>query len=195
VHFGNSPTGLHVEYEERKKKTVFYLDFARFTNTVTLKMNMFLSHIGLTRRNTSFIFVWLRPRNTWTDQQVTHKHTPTENNTPDTDTHTHTHDMNNTPHPQTKTWIPIQIVGLQATYRRSRPTCFGAHIYIFIFICIFICIYIHIYIYIHICVCVYIYIYIYIYMNIYIYRYIYIDIYYIFVFISRWEHRINPFAG
>ena len=28
-------------------------------------------------------------------------HTPTKNNTPDTDTHTHTHDMNNTPNPQT----------------------------------------------------------------------------------------------
>jgi len=30
-----------------------------------------------------------------------HTHTPTENNTPDTDTHTH--DKNNTPHPQTNT--------------------------------------------------------------------------------------------
>jgi len=33
------------------------------------------------------------------DQQVTH--TPTENNTPDTDTHAH--DKNNTPNPQTTT--------------------------------------------------------------------------------------------
>jgi len=35
------------------------------------------------------------------DQQVKHTHTPTENNTPDTDTHTH--DKNNTPNPQTNT--------------------------------------------------------------------------------------------
>jgi len=33
------------------------------------------------------------------DQQVTHTHTPTENNTADADTHTH--DKNNTPNPQT----------------------------------------------------------------------------------------------
>jgi len=35
------------------------------------------------------------------DQQVTHTHTPTENNTPDTDTHAH--DKNNAPNPQTNT--------------------------------------------------------------------------------------------
>ena len=33
-------------------------------NTVTLNMNMFLSKTGFTRRNTVFIFLWLRPRNT-----------------------------------------------------------------------------------------------------------------------------------
>ena len=33
-------------------------------NTVTLKMNIFLSNLGFTRRNTVFIFMWLRPRNT-----------------------------------------------------------------------------------------------------------------------------------
>ena len=33
-------------------------------NIVTLNMNMFLSNTGFTGRNTVFIFVWLRPRNT-----------------------------------------------------------------------------------------------------------------------------------
>ena len=33
-------------------------------NIVILSMNMFLSNTGFTRRNTLFIFVWLRPRNT-----------------------------------------------------------------------------------------------------------------------------------
>ena len=33
-------------------------------NTLTLNMYMFLSNTGFTRRNTVFIFVWLRPRNT-----------------------------------------------------------------------------------------------------------------------------------
>ena len=33
-------------------------------NTVPLNMNMFLSNTGFTRRNTLFIFMWLRPRNT-----------------------------------------------------------------------------------------------------------------------------------
>jgi len=33
-------------------------------NTVTLNMNMFLSNIGFTGRNTLLIFVWPRPRNT-----------------------------------------------------------------------------------------------------------------------------------
>jgi len=34
-------------------------------STVTLNMNMFLSNTGFTGRNTVFIIVWLRPRNTW----------------------------------------------------------------------------------------------------------------------------------
>ena len=32
-------------------------------NTATINMNMFLSNTEFTRRNTFFIFVWLRPRN------------------------------------------------------------------------------------------------------------------------------------
>jgi len=44
--------------------TVFYSYLARFINTVTLNVNMFLSNTGFTRRNTLFIFLWLRPRNT-----------------------------------------------------------------------------------------------------------------------------------
>ena len=44
--------------------TVFYSHLARFMNTVTLHMNMFLSNTGFTRRNTVFTFMWLRPRNT-----------------------------------------------------------------------------------------------------------------------------------
>jgi len=44
--------------------TGFYSYVARFRNTVTLDMYMFLSNTGFTRRNTLLIFVWLRPRNT-----------------------------------------------------------------------------------------------------------------------------------
>ena len=33
-------------------------------NTVTLHMNMFLSNTGFNRRNTVFVFLWLRLRNT-----------------------------------------------------------------------------------------------------------------------------------
>jgi len=44
--------------------TVFYSYLARFMNTETLNMNMFLSNTGFTRRKVLFIFLWLRPRNT-----------------------------------------------------------------------------------------------------------------------------------
>jgi len=44
--------------------TVFYSWLARFMNTVALNVSMFLSNTGFTRRNTVFIFVCLRPRNT-----------------------------------------------------------------------------------------------------------------------------------
>jgi len=43
---------------------VLYSYVACFMNTLTLNMYVFLSKTGLTRRNTLFIFVWLRPRNT-----------------------------------------------------------------------------------------------------------------------------------
>jgi len=47
-----------------EKKTKFYLYLACFVHIVTLNMYEFLSYTGLTRRNTLFIFVWLRHRNT-----------------------------------------------------------------------------------------------------------------------------------
>jgi len=53
---------LNMRSEEQN--TVFYSYFARFMNTVTLNMCMLLSNTGFTSRNTVFIFVWLRPRNT-----------------------------------------------------------------------------------------------------------------------------------
>jgi len=43
--------------------TVFYSCLARFMNTVTLNMNMFLSTTGFIGRNAVLILVWLRPRN------------------------------------------------------------------------------------------------------------------------------------
>jgi len=54
---------LHVEYAEAYH-TVVYSELARFMNTVTLNMNLFLSNTGFTRRNMVFKFLWLRPRNT-----------------------------------------------------------------------------------------------------------------------------------
>jgi len=53
---------LNMRSEEQN--TVFCSYPARFMNTVTLNMNMFLPNTGFTRRNTLFIFLWLRPRNT-----------------------------------------------------------------------------------------------------------------------------------
>jgi len=50
---------------ERRINTGFYLCLARFMNTVTLNMNMFQSNTGFARRNTLFMFLWLRPRKTW----------------------------------------------------------------------------------------------------------------------------------
>jgi len=53
---------LNMRSEEQT--TVFYSYLARFMNTVTLNMNMFLSYTGFTRRNTLFILLCLRPRYT-----------------------------------------------------------------------------------------------------------------------------------
>jgi len=36
-----------------------------FMNTLTLNMYVSMAYTGYTMRNTLFIFVWLRPRNTW----------------------------------------------------------------------------------------------------------------------------------
>ena len=44
--------------------TVFYSYLACFMNTFTLNMYVSMSHTGVTRRNTVFVFLWLRPRNT-----------------------------------------------------------------------------------------------------------------------------------
>jgi len=68
------------------KNTAFYSYFARFMNTVTLNMYMFLSVTGFTRRNTFLILVWLRPRNTWIPIQ--HRVSPINQN-PQRATHEH----------------------------------------------------------------------------------------------------------
>ena len=44
--------------------TVFYSCLSCFVNTITLNMYVSMSYTGLTRRNTLFIFLWLRHRNT-----------------------------------------------------------------------------------------------------------------------------------
>jgi len=48
----------------KEYNTAFYSYLARFMNTATLNMYMLLSNTWFTKRNTLFIFVWLRPRNT-----------------------------------------------------------------------------------------------------------------------------------
>jgi len=58
-----NPTCYNTRGEEYN--TVFYSDLACFMNTVTLNKYIFMLYTGLTRRNTLFIFLWLRPRNTW----------------------------------------------------------------------------------------------------------------------------------
>jgi len=52
---------LNMQSEESNAGLYSYL--ARFMDTVTLNMNMFLSNTEFTGRNTLFIFLWLRPRN------------------------------------------------------------------------------------------------------------------------------------
>ena len=44
--------------------TVFYSYLPCFMNTVTLNMYVFLSNTGSTWRNTVFVLLWLRHRNT-----------------------------------------------------------------------------------------------------------------------------------
>jgi len=53
---------LNTRNEENN--TVFYSYLACFVNTFTLNMYVYMSYTGLTRRNTVFIFLWLRHRNT-----------------------------------------------------------------------------------------------------------------------------------
>jgi len=48
-----------------EKHTVFYAYVACFMNTLTLNMYLSMSYTGLHRRDTLFVFVWLRHRNTW----------------------------------------------------------------------------------------------------------------------------------
>jgi len=57
------------------------------------------------------------------DQQVTHTHTPTENNTPVTDTHTH--DKNNTPNPKTNTPPHKHLTPLEGGATTVRATSHG----------------------------------------------------------------------
>jgi len=47
------------------KNTVFYSYVACFVNTLTLNMYGSMSFTGFTRRNTLFMFVWLRLMHTW----------------------------------------------------------------------------------------------------------------------------------
>ena len=47
-----------------KKNTVFYSYLACFVNTCTLNMYVSMPYTGLIRRNTLFIFLWSRHRNT-----------------------------------------------------------------------------------------------------------------------------------
>jgi len=47
------------------KEYGIFLYLACFANTFPLNVYEFLSYPGLTRRNTLFIFVWLRHRNMW----------------------------------------------------------------------------------------------------------------------------------
>jgi len=44
--------------------TIVYSCLACFMNTVTLNMYVSVSYTGLYRRNTIFVFLWLRHRNT-----------------------------------------------------------------------------------------------------------------------------------
>ena len=44
--------------------TLLYSYLACYVNTSTLSMQVFMSYTGFTRRDTLFIFVWLRHRNT-----------------------------------------------------------------------------------------------------------------------------------
>ena len=53
---------LNTRNEENN--TVFYSYLACFVNTFTLNMYVSMSCTGLTRRNTLFVFLWLRHRNT-----------------------------------------------------------------------------------------------------------------------------------
>ena len=46
------------------KNTMFYSYLACFVNTFSLNMCVSMSYTELTRRNTLFVFVWLRHRNT-----------------------------------------------------------------------------------------------------------------------------------
>jgi len=55
---------LNTWSEEYNTVFYFYSYSACFMNTVTLNMHISMSYTGFIRRNTVFVFVWLRPRNT-----------------------------------------------------------------------------------------------------------------------------------
>ena len=59
------PAVLHVEYAERGKEDGILFIFSLFVNTFSLNMYLSVSYTGVTRRNTVFIFLWSRHRNTW----------------------------------------------------------------------------------------------------------------------------------
>ena len=94
-----STTSLHVEYaEQRMKYSILFLS-SLFTNTFFLNMLVFLSNIGLTRRNTVFYEGGCVPRMRKKKNR----------------SHTQTHDKNNITHVTTRT-TP------QTTTRRATPS-------------------------------------------------------------------------
>ena len=62
VPLGSQTYILNTRNEENN--TVFYSDSAYFVNTFTLNMYVSMSHTVLIRRDTLFIFLWLRHKNT-----------------------------------------------------------------------------------------------------------------------------------
>jgi len=60
---GGSPSYM-LNTQNEEKNTVFRLYLACFVNTFSLNIYVSMSYTGLTRRDTVFIFLWLRHRNT-----------------------------------------------------------------------------------------------------------------------------------
>jgi len=61
---GESWVAYMLNTRTEEKKTRLYSYIACFVNTFTLNRNISISYTGMTRRNTLFVFLWLRHRNT-----------------------------------------------------------------------------------------------------------------------------------